>query len=154
MRRIFNFQFSIFNKGFTLIELLVVLAIISLLISLLLVRLSMVRREARDTRRVSDLYQVGLALATYNEKFGQYPGTSGSNDWATMKTELESQGFISVVPDDPGTNLYEYWVSSDNQEYVLNATLEDPNHPALDRDVDGSDVLGCNCDGLEYCLKP
>jgi len=142
------------NKGFTLIELLVVIAIIGLLVSMLLVRLSDIKREARDARRVSDIYQVALALAVYNDQYGQYPGTSGSNDWVTMESALESEGFIQAVPNDPGANTYEYWVADDNHDYVLNATLEDINHDALKTDVDGADIFGCNCDGLEYCLKP
>ncbi len=142
------------QKGFTLIELLVVIAIIGILATIVLVSLNTARQKARDVRRISDLRQVALALEMYyddNTSTG-YPGSSGSNQWTAMDTALETD-YMASVPTDPGTNTYEYWVKSDNQSYVLNATLEDSNNPALDDDVDGT-PLGCTCTGNEYCIQP
>lgn len=147
------------EKGFTLIELLVVIAIIGVLSTIVLVSLNTAREKARDVRRVSDMRQVALGLEMYYDSHTDtgYPGTvTGStvNEWDTMDTALEGDGFITSVPTDPGTNTYEYWVASGNQSYVLNATLEDGDHSALDDDIDGLDVLGCNCENPEYCVKP
>jgi prepilin-type N-terminal cleavage/methylation domain-containing protein len=53
------------TKGFTLIELLVVIAIIGLLASIVLVSLNTARQKARDSRRLTDIRQVALALELY-----------------------------------------------------------------------------------------
>ena len=148
---------SFFNrkqKGFTLIELLVVVTIIGILATIVLVSLNDARMKARDVRRLADLRQVALALELYyddNPGTG-YPGTSGSNQWSAMETALETD-YIASVPGDPGTNTYEYWVASDKNGYVLKATLENSDNPALDDDIDGGNVLGCDCDDPAYCLE-
>ncbi len=143
------------EKGFTLIELLVVIAIIGILATIVLVSLNTARKKARDTRRVSDMRQVALALEMYydDNATSGYPGASGSNVWSTMETAIGTGGYMTSVPTDPGTGTYEYWVAADKQSYVLNATLEDSNNPALDDDVDGTS-LGCSCADPEYCIQP
>jgi len=54
-----------YPRAFTLIELLVVVAIIALLIALLLPALSKARDEAKITRCLANLKQIGTALMTY-----------------------------------------------------------------------------------------
>ncbi|MEA2113265.1 MAG: prepilin-type N-terminal cleavage/methylation domain-containing protein [Patescibacteria group bacterium] len=141
--------------GFTLIELLVVVTIIGLLSTMVLTSLNTARIKARDVRRLSDIRQVALGLEMYyddNVDTG-YPGTSGSNQWGVMKTTIEDSGYITSIPSDPGVNDYEYWVAPDNRGYVLNATIEKAENPALDNDFDGTDVFGCDCTDPEYCIK-
>ena len=53
------------SRGFTLIELLVVIAIIGILSSVVLASLNSARTKARDTRRVSDMKQIQIALELY-----------------------------------------------------------------------------------------
>ncbi len=142
------------DRGFTLIELLVVITIIGILATIVMVSVNSARVKARDVRRIADLRQVALALEMYfdDNPISGYPGSAGMNDWATMKPCLEGTGaapcdirYISTVPHDPaGFNDYEYWIASDEQTFVLKATLEDPNNHALDDDVDGP-VFGCDC---------
>jgi prepilin-type N-terminal cleavage/methylation domain-containing protein len=151
------------QKGFTLIELLVVVTIIGILSTIVLVSLNDARMKARDVRRLADLRQVALALELYYDDHTDtgYPGSSGSNQWTpcggsnALENALETD-YITSVPCDPGINSYEYWVAPDKNGYVLKATLENSDNPALYDDVDNPDggtVLGCDCDDPEYCLE-
>src|SRR5689334_13357096 len=58
--------------GFTLVELLVVISIVALLVGLLLAGLTKARQVAQSASCLSQLRQIGVALANY---------ASASNDW-------------------------------------------------------------------------
>jgi type II secretion system protein G len=157
------------ERGFTLIELLVVIAIIGILATIVLVSLNTARQKARDSRRISDLRQIALALEMYYDDNGGYPSdtTANDDDWGnpatanTLVYELQGEGggtvYMASVPSDPGSNTYYYHPSGSTangaQDYVLAATLENSSHSALDDDVDGT-VYGRNCDGSVYCIQP
>lgn len=62
------------SAGFTLIELLVVISIIALLVGILLPALGAARKSALSIKSVSNLRQVGIAVASYNtERKGFFP---------------------------------------------------------------------------------
>lgn len=110
---------AVLSFGFTLIELLVVIAIIGLLASLALVSYTRSQKQARDTRRKSDLRQYQTALENYaNNKGGIYPTITG-----TGMANLCSALSLTSCPDD-ATYPYGYRCSIDGSEYVLWAQLE------------------------------
>lgn len=61
------------SRSFTLIELMVVLSIISLISSIVFASLSQVRMQGRDTRRLSEIKQISIALELYYADKGKYP---------------------------------------------------------------------------------
>jgi general secretion pathway protein G len=78
-----HYVFKIFTKlksnglGFTLIELLVVISIIGLLAGMVLVSMSGVRAQARDTRRKADLFELAKALEMYYQRLTQLAQIQG-----------------------------------------------------------------------------
>jgi len=163
------------TKGFTLIELLVVIAIIGLLASIVLVSLNNARQKARDSKRLSDIRQVALALELYadsNNAF--YPTVVGctAGNWSGAMTSCleaiqspmnpcsNAVSYMTKVPTDPrgGTYFYYYASPTPSTEYLLMATLEVASNPALSTDVDpavaGGTVLGCACTDPAYCIQP
>ena len=146
-----------FKKGFTLIELLVVIAIIGILASIVLVSLNNARQSARDTKRISDMRSVSLALELYYANNGNYPLPTAASTWENFSANLDLD--LDETFDEPSSSAnYQYAADSitDAQDYVVAATLENPDHNALDsaNDVDGPSVLGGDCDGAVYCLQP
>ena len=155
------------KRGFTLIELLVVIAIIGLLAAIVLVSLNTARQKARNSRRVSDLRQIALALEMYYDDNTAYPGdpdATACDDWAAMVPCLEGTGaapcnvgYMTKVPTDPGGSVA-YAYNTNLSDYVLRAQLEPGGSSSLlATDVDTtSPNLGCDCtDGSRYyCIQP
>lgn len=132
------FNFSKKTKGFTLIELLVVIAIIGILASIVLVGVNRTRMRARDTKRLSEMRQIVIALEMFNTNFNRYPGpTDGVSDSGECVGEAVSCGasdaleplidpYISEIPTDPkhnctgatcgGANTYYYFYDPSNPE--------------------------------------
>lgn len=145
------------RKGFTLIELLIVIAIIGLLASMVLVGFGSFRSRGRDARRIADLRETQNALELYYTKNNAYPDGTTLITWIDFVNALITAGIgVNAIPSEPLIiPEYQYESSPDNQNYVLGATLEDLNNPALASDVD-SIVYGVNCDDVpvaNYCVQ-
>lgn len=106
------------QKGFTLIELLVVISIIGLLSSVVLASLNSSRTKARDTRRISDIHQIGLAIRLYIDTNGTCPNPGGyasswmiapnaNTRWTALETLLAS--YIPKLATDPINNTGDPW---------------------------------------------
>jgi len=118
------------SRGFTLVELIIVIAIIGILTAIVFVNLAEVRKRSRDTKRVSDLSQIQLALALYLDKYRTYPDTID----AMLAT---GDKFLPSKPLDPYNSTldgidytYSYAkLTSPVIGYCLGATLENNNSP-------------------------
>jgi len=101
-------------------------------------------------KEIMDLVKVMLKLEMYYKDHGKYPGVFGSNQWDILKKELKM--------DLPKGN-YEYWVSKDNQNYILKATLKSWSD-FLKNDIDGEPfgpgLVNCGVQGeneREFCIS-
>lgn len=90
-----------YTKAFTLVELLVAMTIIMVLTIVAVVNYGSVQKNARDSKRKSDLEKVRVALEMYRQdNDGCYPDTPVS--------DLVSSGYLDVFPSDPFGYVYWY----------------------------------------------
>jgi len=121
--------------GFTLIELLIVVAIIGILTAIVATNMAGARSKARDSKRVSDIGQIQLALELFYDRCKTYPSaitnpTSGIACSANPAITLDS--YISQIPTPP-TGTYGYFKDTiPATDYVLSAQLENYNEALKD----------------------
>jgi prepilin-type N-terminal cleavage/methylation domain-containing protein/prepilin-type processing-associated H-X9-DG protein len=87
------------NKGFTLIELLVVIAIISILAAILFPVFARARENARKAVCMSNLKQIGLAVAMYSQDYDEtYPICDFSTTPVTLWYQVIAPYISPTVP--------------------------------------------------------
>lgn len=102
-------------KGFTLIELIVTITIIAILSVIAVVNFSEANRKARDTKRMSDLEKIRIALELVRQVGTTYP---------TDLNYLTTSGYMqSPLPAGPKGDHYSYERTS-NFTFNLYASLE------------------------------
>jgi len=110
-----------FSRGFTLLELLVVIAIVGLLASIVTSQFSEASKKSRDARRLHDMHQLEVALRTYYQIYGHYPGNkyegvSNSGEFIgddNGPIERALLKVISTIPKDPLHDGTVYFYSYD-----------------------------------------
>ncbi len=107
------------QEGFTIIELLLVIGIIGLLATIIIIRISTARTQARDATRISDMQAITVALGAFYSENGRFP--NNADDGITAIGEVIGTGsaidsvldpYMNPVPADPsndGTNYFYYY---------------------------------------------
>lgn len=108
--------------GFTLVEMLVVLGIITLLASILLPALTAARRAANNTKCLSNLRQIGMAVSQFMAENNQTipPGVS-SNGW---DDPASSRGAYLRPPPYQAPDYFQWPASSLPVAYYLDGYLK------------------------------
>lgn len=122
------------NKGFTLFELLVSISIIALLTAIAVVSFGGVNKKARDSRRISDMEKIRIALESYRQVNGTYP--------AAMST-LVSSNFLQALPTDPKDDS-NYAATLTDYTYSLGALMEDSNSTNCSSSCGSCGSVSCN----------
>lgn len=124
------------RSGFTLIEVLVAATIIGILSSAGYMGMGAITRNARDSKRKTDLELVRSSLEMYKSTNQQYP------DYAPNVTCMPAlpADYVNTYPTDPKTGTYRYCYQFVNAlNYRLCAHLENSS---------GADT---NCGGANNC---
>jgi prepilin-type N-terminal cleavage/methylation domain-containing protein len=116
-------------RGFTLIELLVVIAIIALLLAILMPALSRAKEQAKRTRCLANLKQIGLAMHLYAGDYGYLVPRAELRPGVGIYTGIDMRWPILFMPYVGGL--------SDNVENYHEVGIYDcPSYPLKEQTVD------------------
>lgn len=131
------------KRGFTIMDIMITTAIISLLSSLFLFRITEAKKKAEDGQMKVQAHEVSNAIALYkNDHGGRAPLTSsggGSGTPGVMHSENDPEsdyvptmqtlvdgGYLPEIPTSPDESSYFYGVSEDLENAVFLADLNNP----------------------------
>jgi len=126
------------KRGFTLVELIVVITILGILWTIAFISIQWYSRDSRDSKRISDIWNIKTALELYSLKTWRYPSPDNfdivSYSWATEIVRYQwvvwnqvtrNLKTLIVKPLDPLTNdEYVYSVTNVYKEYEVLALYE------------------------------
>lgn len=113
------------KAGFTLIELLVVIAIIAILAAILFPVFAKAREKARQTTCASNLKQLGLAFAQYNQDYDECMpcDNDGGTNWAGVIYPYVKAVGVYACPDDPTISRFDGNPGDVAITYTLNRNI-------------------------------
>lgn len=155
-------------NGFTLVELIIVMAIIGVLAAITAGSFMSAQFRSRDSRRKSDLNQIGKSLETYFNDKKLYPADNGSGQIIGCGTQAVETAcswgspfqqratgattdtvYMVMLPSDPkAPNLvYYYDVAPNRKSYQIYARLENTEDKDVPKDGSGNGQVysGLNC---------
>lgn len=160
------------RRGFTLIESLAVIAIIGILASIVTVSVFAAQRQARDTRRKSDLtaisfgFEARFLAKTCSADVNTYPvyrlevvGRSGRNTWKKV-SDITGQppdacgsfsDFMKTIPTDLD-NPFQFNLSADKKHFRLAAKLEKTSQSADEYTQQNRIWQSSDYNGQDYVL--
>lgn len=134
-------------KGFTLIELLVVIAIIALLLSILMPALQGVKEQAKQTRCLANLKQIGLAMHAYTADYDYLIPQAELRPGVGVYTGIDMRWPVLFMP-------YLGVVSDNLEEYYEVQIFDCPSYPLKEQTVDyctnAFDLKGSNTESFGF----
>ena len=122
-------SFKNISKGFTLIELLVVISIIALLLAILLPALNRVKEQAKQTRCLANLKQIGLAMHAYAGDYDYLLPQAELRPGVAVYTGIDMRWPVLFMP-------YLGAVSDNLEEYYEVQIFDCPSYPLKEQTVD------------------
>ncbi len=87
-----------YKKAFTVVEMLVVIAIMSIMLTYILINIKKSRLQARDKVRVADIQKIRLALEEYKLHCGEYPNKLELTAHNGCHHQEHLSDFLPVIP--------------------------------------------------------
>lgn len=123
------------KRGFTLVELLVVISVISMLSSIVMVRIGLVQASGRDSVRVQQAHQMNLATKLYVETQKEAPLLTGCDVLSRNPTYAEASACFAVSTALDGTPQKIAWNTFKDQ---IKDFIKVPDDPCAGNCVSGS----------------
>jgi len=131
-------------NAFTLIELLVVIAIIALLLAILLPSLGRAKEQAKMTRCLSNLKQIGLAMHAYAGDYDYLLPRAEMRPGIAIYTGVDMRWPVLFMP-------YVGGVGDDFEEYYELEIYDCPSYPLKEQTVDYcTNAFDLKGSGTEY----